>query len=89
MELFIKFNENAKLKIGDVVGTTTAEFPYDNYYWAFCSEEDLTQYAEVDVKYSHSDYEDYNPQTCRNGGGYGYDYYTVTKINEVGKVQDL
>ena len=87
--MLIKFNENAKLKIGDVVSTTTSVFPYDNYYWAFCSEEDLIQYAEVDVKYSYSDYEDYDPRTCRNGGGYGYDYYTVTKINKVGKVQDL
>ena len=87
--MLIKFNENAKLEVGDEVATTTSNFPYDNYYWAFCAEEDLTHYADVEVKYYHSDYENYNPRTCRNGGGYGYDYYTVTKINEVGKIQNL
>lgn len=87
--MIIKFNENAKLQVGDEVATTTSEFPYDNYYWEFCAEEDLKYYADVEVEYYYSDYENYNPRTCRNGGGYGYNYYTVTKINEVGKVQDL
>ena len=87
--MIIKFNENVKLEVGDEVATTTSDFPYDNYYWTFCAEEDLTHYANVEVEYYYSDYENYNPRTCRNGGGYGYDYYTVTKINEVGKVQDL
>lgn len=87
--MIIKFNENVKLQVGDEVATTTSEFPYDNYYWMYCAEEDLTHYADIEVEYYYSDYENYNPRTCRNGGGYGYDYYTVTKINEVGKVQDL
>lgn len=30
--MIIKFNENAKLEVGDEVATTTSEFPYDNYY---------------------------------------------------------
>ena len=85
-KLFIEFNENVELKIGDVVSTTTSEFPYDNYYGQFVSSNELTQYADVDVEYSHSDYSEYDPRTCRNGGNYGYDYYVVTKIHEVGEL---
>lgn len=87
--MLIYFDSSVKLNVGDVVSTTTSEFPYDNYYSCFVDTKDLSNYADVNVKYSHSDYEDYDPRTCRNGGGYGYDYYTITKINEIGKVQDL
>ena len=85
-KLFIEFNENVELKIGDVVSTTTSDFPYDNYYGQFVNSDELTQYADVDVEYSHSDYSEYDPCTCRNGGNYGYDYYIVTKIHEVGEL---
>ena len=85
-KLFIKFSGDVELKIDDVVSTTTSEFPYDNYYGSFVSANDLTQYAEVEVKYTHSNYSEYNPRTCRNGGDYGYDYYVVTKIHEVGSL---
>ena len=85
-KLFIEFNENVELKIGDVVITTTSDFQYDNYYGQFVNSDELTQYADVDVDYSHSDYSEYDPRTCRNGGNYGYDYYTVTKIHEVGEL---
>ena len=84
--MLIYFNSNVELNVGDVVSTTTSEFPYDNYYGVFANREDLTMYADVDVEYSHSDYSEYDPRTCRNGGNYGYDYYTVTKIYEVGKL---
>ena len=86
MELFIEFSEECELKVGDMVSTTTSEFPYDNYYGAFVSANDLTQYAEVEVEPHHSDYSEYDPRTCRDGGNYGYDYYMVTKIHEVGEM---
>lgn len=84
-KLFIEFSGDVELKIGDVVSTTTSEFPYDNYYGSFVSANDLTQYAEVEVEHHHSNYSEYDPRTCRNGGNYGYDYYIVTKINEIFK----
>ena len=85
-KLFIEFSENVELKIGDVVSTTTSDFPYDNYYGSFVSANDLTQYADVDVEHVRSDYSEYDPRTCRDGGDYGYDYYIVTKIHEVGEL---
>ena len=86
MELFIEFSEECELKVGDVVSTTTSVFQYDNYYGQFVNSDELTQYADVDVEYSHSDYSEYDPRTCRDGGDYGYDYYVVTKIHEVGEL---
>ena len=41
-------------------------------------------YADVEVEHTHSNYSEYNPRTCRNGGDYGYDYYIVTQVHEVG-----
>ena len=82
--MFIEFSEECELKVGDVVSTTTSVFPYDNYYGSFVSSNELTQYAEVEVEYHHSDYSEYDSRTCRDGGNYGYDYYVVTKIHEVG-----
>ena len=86
MELFIQFTDMEEVKVGDVVSTTTSEFPYDNYYGSFVSATELTQYAEVEVEHTHSDYSEYDPRTCRDGGDYGYDYYVVTKIHEVGEL---
>ena len=85
-KLFIEFSGDVELKIGDVVSTTTSTFPYDNYYGTFVSSNELTQYAEVEVEYHHSDYSEYDPRTCRDGGNYGYNYYIVTKILEVGEL---
>lgn len=84
--MIIYFNNEVELKEGDVVSTTTSDFPYDNYYGVFANREDLTMYAAVDVEYHHSDYSEYDLRTCRDGGDYGYDYYTVTKIHEVGEL---
>ena len=84
--MIINFNNEVELKVGDVVSTTTSEFSYDNYYGCFVNSEELTMYADVDVEYSHSDYSEYDPRTCRDGGDYGYDYYVVTKIHEVGEM---
>lgn len=80
----IYFNEEVNLEVGDEVSITTSEFPYDNYYGNFVSSNELNMYADVEVAYSHSDYSEYDPRTCRNGGNYGYEYYIVTKIHEVG-----
>ena len=85
-KLFIEFSEDVELKIGDVVSTTTSDFPYDNYYGQFVSSDELTQYADVEVEYSNSNYSEYDSRTCRDGGDYGYDYYVVTKIHEVGEL---
>lgn len=84
--MIINFNNEVELKVGDVVSTTTSDFSYDNYYWVFANREDLTMYADVDVEYCNSDYSEYDPRTCRDGGDYGYDYYVVTKIHEVGEL---
>ena len=84
--MIIYFNELVDLCVGDEVSTTTSEFPYDNYYGSFVSATELTQYAEVEVEHTHSDYSEYDPRTCRDGGDYGYDYYVVTKIHEVGEL---
>ena len=86
LNMFIEFSEECELKVGDVVSTTTSEFPYDNYYGVFANREDLTMYADVDVEYHHSDYSEYDHRTCRDGGDYGYDYYVVTKIHEIGEL---
>ena len=81
----IFFNDEFEtVKVGDEVITTTSTFPYDNVAGTFAN--DLNAYADVDVEYSHSDYSEYNPRTCRDGGNYGYDYYVVTKIHEVGEL---
>ena len=85
-KLFIEFSGDVELKIGDVVSTTTSEFSYDNYYGCFVNSEELTMYADVDVEHVRSDYSEYDPRTCRDGGNYGYDYYVVTKIHEVGEM---
>lgn len=77
-------NEIEDVNVGDEVITTTSTFDYDNVAGTFAN--DLNAYADVDVEYSHSDYSEYDPRTCRDGGDYGYDYYTVTKINEVGEL---
>ena len=42
-KLFIEFNGDVELQVGDVVSTTTSDFPYDNYYGVFANREDLTQ----------------------------------------------
>lgn len=81
--MIINFNNEVELKVGDVVSTTTSDFLYDNYYGVFANREDLTMYADVDVEHVRSDYSEYDPRTCRDGGNYGYDYYVVTKIHEV------
>ena len=85
-KLFIEFSGDVELKIGDVVSTTTSEFSYDNYYGCFVNAEELTAFADVEVEHVRSDYSEYDPRTCRDGGDYGYDYYVVTKIHEVGEM---
>lgn len=84
--MIIYFNELVDLCVGDEVSTTTCEFEYDNYYGCFVKREELHMYADVDVEHVRSDYSEYDERTCRNGGNYGYDYYVVTKIHEVGEL---
>ena len=84
--MIIYFNELVDLCVGDEVSTTTSEFPYDNYYGTFVNAEELTAFADVEVEHVSSDYNEYDERTCRNGGNYGYDYYVVTKIHEVGEL---
>ena len=86
--MIINFNNEVELKEGDVVSTTTSDFPYDNYYWSFVNAEELTAFADVEVEHVRSDYSEYDPRTCRDGGNYGYDYYVVTKIHEVGELYE-
>ena len=79
----IYFNEEIEdVNVGDEVITTTSTFAFDNVAGTFA--DDLNAYADVDVEFTHSDYSEYDPRTCRDGGDYGYDYYVVTKIHEVG-----
>ena len=85
MKLRIYFNnEIENVTIGEEVSTTTSEFPYDNYYGCFTDAKNLNMYADVEVEHTRSNYSEYNPRTCRNGGDYGYDYYIVTQVHEVG-----
>ena len=77
-------NEIEGVSVGDEVITTTSTFAFDNVSGTFAN--DLNAYADVDVEYHNSDYSEYDPSTCRNGGNYGYDYYVVTKIHEVGEM---
>ena len=77
-------DEFETVKVGDEVSTTTSTFDYDNVAGTFSS--DLNAYADVDVEFTHSDYSEYDSRTCRDGGDYGYDYYVVTKIHEVGEL---
>ena len=77
-------NEIENVCVGDEVSTTTSTFEFDNISGTFAT--DLNAYADVDVEYKYSDYSEYDPRTCRDGGDYGYDYYVVTKIHEVGKL---
>ena len=83
MGMRIYFNEEIEdVNVGDEVITTTSTFAFDNVAGTFA--DDLNAYADVDVEFTHSDYSEYDPRTCRDGGDYGYDYYVVTKIHEVG-----
>ena len=85
MSMRIYFNDEIEdVNVGDEVITTTSIFDYDNVAGTFAN--DLNAYACVDVEYSHSDYSEYDSRTCRDGGNYGYDYYVVTKIREVGEM---
>ena len=85
MSMRIYFNNEIEdVSVDDEVSTTTSTFDYDNVAGTFAN--DLNAYADVDVEYSHSDYSEYDPRTCRDGGDYGYDYYVVTKIHEVGEL---
>ena len=85
MSMRIYFNEEIEdVNVGDEVITTTSTFAFDNVAGTFSS--DLNAYVDVDVEFSHSDYSEYDPRTCRDGGNYGYDYYVVTKIHEVGEL---
>ena len=85
MSMRIYFNEEIEdVNVGDEVITTTSSFAFDNVAGTFSS--DLNAYVDVDVEFSHSDYSEYDPRTCRDGGNYGYDYYVVTKIHEVGEL---
>ena len=77
-------NEYEDVDVGDEVITTTSTFDYDNVAGMFSN--DLNAYADVDVEFTRSDYSEYDPRTCRDGGDYGYDYYIVTKIHEVGEL---
>ena len=77
-------NEFEDVNVGDEVITTTSTFDYDNLAGIFSN--DLNAYADVDVEFSHSDYSEYDPRTCRDGGDYGYEYYIVTEIHEVGEL---
>ena len=77
-------DEFETVKVGDEVSTTTSTFDYDNVAGTFSS--DLNAYADVNVEHVRSDYSEYDPRTCRDGGDYGYDYYVVTKIHEVGEL---
>ena len=77
-------NEIENVNVGDEVSTTTSTFDYDNVAGTFAN--DLNAYADVDVEYHNSDYSEYDERTCRNGGDYGYDYYIVTEIREVGEL---
>ena len=85
MSMRIFFNDDIEgVSVGDEVSTTTSTFDYDNVAGTFAS--DLNAYADVDVEFTHSDYSEYDPRTCWDGGNYGYDYYVVTKIHEVGEL---
>lgn len=85
MSMRIYFNEEIEdVNVGDEVITTTSTFAFDNVAGTFSS--DLNAYADVDVEHVRSDYSEYDSRTCRDGGNYGYDYYVVTKINEVGEM---
>ena len=85
MSMRIYFNEEIEdVNVGDEVITTTSTFAFDNVAGTFSS--DLNAYADVDVKHVRSDYSEYDPRSCRDVGNYGYDYYVVTKINEVGEM---
>ena len=77
-------NEIENVCVDDEVSTTTSTFDYDNVAGTFAN--DLNAYADVDVEFTHSDYSEYDSRTCRDGGDYGYDYYVVTKIHEVGEL---
>ena len=85
MSMRIYFNEEIEdVNVGDEVITTTSTFSYDNVSGTFAN--DLNAYADVDVEYCDSDYSEYDSCTCRDGGNYGYDYYVVTKLHEVGEL---
>ena len=77
-------DEFETVNVGEEVSTTTSRFDYDNVAGTFAS--DLNAYADVDVEFTHSDYSEYDSRTCRDGGDYGYDYYVVTEIHEVGEL---
>ena len=66
--------------VGDEISTTTSEFPYNSL--THCFDSQATYMGTVLAKYEESDYSEYDPDKCNNGGCYGYDYYTIVEVLE-------
>lgn len=71
-------NKEDEFEVGDIIGTTTSEFEYNNITERF--ENNLKWLGEVKAVWIDGDYNEYDPSRCNNGGCYGYDYYVITEV---------
>lgn len=71
---------NEEIQVGDTVELTTSKFDYDVVTSRF---EPVTRCFEVKVKIIEEDLSNYQWETSRYGGNYGYAIAEVTKVKEV------
>ena len=79
LDIFHREDEN--IEIGDIVATTTAEFDYNGLTHTF--DKEATTSTLCVVEWVDDDYSEFDPDKCRNGGCYGFDYYKVISILDV------
>lgn len=71
---------NSNIAVGDVVELTTSKFDYDVVTGRF---ESVSRCFEIEVKIIEEDLSNYQWETSRYGGNYGYAIAEVTKVKEV------
>lgn len=77
-EMYFPTNRPEMVEKEDILGTTTSDFEYDAYSCSF--ERKLQGGVLVLAKWVDSDYSEFVPGKCSNGGCYGFDFYEVVKV---------
>lgn len=82
VELHLYAEPDREIVPGHLVGTTTSEFSYDNIECKFKNADELEYKGKYLCRHIDRDYSQYDPNRCRNGGAYGFDYWVVIDIIE-------
>ena len=72
--------EDKEFKVGEIIGTTTAEFEYNSI--DCCFENNLERLGTVRAVLVDSDYSEYESKNSCNGGAYGFDFWKITEVIE-------